>query len=182
MKWTAFDEVHECGVIEYDVHADQRGWFMETFNRREVACEGIPIPWQWAQDSLSFSLQGVQRGFHLQRRNPQGKLVSCLIGKILDVCLDLRRDSPTFMKITRVILSSDKAMSFYLPPGTAHAFLALEHALVQYKCTSSYDAETDGGVDAMSPELAFVWPEGNFFRSEKDRALPKLVDYLNSIA
>lgn len=181
ISWTPFDEIYGSGVLNFKRHEDDRGYFQEQWSREAFAKEGIPLPWNWAQDNTSFSFAGVQRGFHLQRNNPQGKLVTCLYGKIMDVCLDLRVESPTYLKMTRIMLNGDHAQSFWLPPGTAHAFLAFENSLVHYRCTTPYDAATDGGINSMSPELAMVWPPGAFIRSERDRDLPLLVDYLKAM-
>lgn len=182
MKWTEFSEIEGCGLVTLDRYEDDRGYFSEMWNRQEFAKSNVPLPWNWAQDNMSFTYAGVLRGFHMQRENSQGKLVTCIYGKIMDVCLDLRPESKSFLKMTRVILDGDHGQSFWLPPGTAHAFIAFENSLVQYKCTTPYHKESDGGVNAMSPEVAMVWPPGKFFRSEKDRALPMLVDYLKTMA
>lgn len=182
MIWHPFEEIKDCGLLELSQHQDMRGYFMETFNKETFAKNGIPLPWGWAQDNISYSHAGVMRGFHFQKENPQGKLITCLYGNILDVCLDLRKTSPSYLKMTRVLLSHKKAQSFYLPPGTAHAFLALEDSLIHYRCSTPYHKESDYGIDACSPELAMVWPMGEFLRSDRDRALPKLMDYLTTIA
>lgn len=181
MKWHAYDEVEGCGILELEHRIDDRGFFMEMFNKQEIAKNGIPLPWSFAQENLSYSHAGVLRGFHVQTNNPQGKLVTCLGGRIMDVCLDLRPQSPTFMSMTRVILDPEKPMSFWLPPGTAHAFIALEPSFVHYLCSTVYDPASDTGIDACSPEVAMVWPPGKFIRSERDRALPKLVEYLGGL-
>lgn len=178
MKWIPFDEVKDCGLVTYDRHEDERGWFQELWNKREQAIAGIPLPWSWAQDNTSFSYAGVLRGFHLQSFQPQGKLVTCIAGRIMDVCLDLRLNSPTFMRMTRVMLDGGEAKSFWLPPGCAHGFIAITDAIVHYRCDTLYDPKFDGGVNATSPELAMVWPPGSWIRSEKDRKLPLLMDYL----
>lgn len=179
MKWTPFPEVEGCGMVDFDRFVDERGYFEELYNRKEMASNECPFPWAWAQDNISYSQAGVMRGFHVQSNNPQGKLVTCIAGSIMDVCLDVRPHSPTFMKMTRVILNEQTAKSFYLPPGTAHAFVALTDAIIHYRCTTVYDKESDGGFDAMSPEVAFVWPSvSNWIRSVKDMALPKLMDYV----
>ena len=182
MKWQDFPEVEGCGLLTFERHNDDRGFFQEIYNRKDCASSLAPFPWAWAQDNVSYSHAGVLRGFHVQSNNPQGKLVTCLIGRIMDVCLDLRPHSATFMKMTRVILDEEKPQSFYLPPGTAHAFIALQDAMIHYRCTTPYDKNSDGGVNAMSPELAMVWPQGQWFRSERDRALPNLMDYMKPIA
>ena len=182
MKWEPFNEIEGCGLVTYERYEDDRGYFQELWNRPRLAEAGVPLPWSWAQDNTSFSHAGVLRGFHIQREQPQGKLVTCLAGRIMDVCLDLRRASPTFLRMTRVILDGAEPQSFYLPPGTAHAFIALTEALIHYRCSTAYDRNSDGGVDAMSPELAMVWPPGSWYRSAKDRGLPKLMDYVQTIA
>jgi dTDP-4-dehydrorhamnose 3,5-epimerase len=182
IEWEPCNEIEGCGIVRYNDYQDDRGYFKEVWNRKTFAEAGIPLPWNWAQDNVSFSHAGVLRGFHIQNKNPQGKLITCIYGRIMDVCLDLRRESPTFMKMTRVILDGESSMSFYCPPGTAHAFIALEASLVHYRCTTAYEREHDGGVNSSSPELAMVWPPGSFMRSEKDRALPMLVDYLKAMA
>lgn len=180
MKWEPFEEIEGCGVLTYDRFDDERGFFEEIYNKKKMAEAGVPLPWSWAQDNVSFSYGGVLRGFHLQRSHPQGKLVTCLAGRIMDVCLDLRPQSPTFLKMTRVILDGAEPRSFWLPPGTAHAFIAFDESMIHYRCTTAYDSDSDCGVNAMSPEVAMVWPPGEFIRSEKDRALPKLVDYMRA--
>lgn len=181
MKFVPFDEIEGCGMLTYPRYDDDRGFFQELFNRQIIANEKIPFPWSWAQENVSASYAGVLRGFHIQGNKPQGKLVTCLMGRIMDVCLDLRPNSKSFMKMTRVFLDSTNPQSFYLPEGTAHAFIALTDCLVHYKCTTPYDKHSDGGVNAITPELAMVWPPGEWQRSDKDRALPNLVDYLNSL-
>lgn len=182
MRWTSFTEIESCGLLEYDRYEDDRGYFQELLSRKKLVEAGIPLPWNWAQDNTSFSYAGMLRGFHLQRKNPQGKLVTCLAGRIMDVCLDLRPKSPTFMRMTRVILSGEAPQSFWLPPGTAHAFIALTDALIHYRCTTAYDPDSDGGVNASSPEVAMVWPPGTWMRSEKDRRLPMLMDYVKGLS
>lgn len=182
MKWEPFEEVKDCGMLHYDRFGDERGFFQELYNRKACIKAGAPFMWSWAQDNVSYSHAGVLRGFHVQKNNPQGKLVTCLLGKIMDVCLDVRPGSPTFMKMTRVILDGEHPSSFYLPPGTAHAFIAMTDAMIHYRCTTEYDKDSDGGINAMSPEVSMVWPPGQWIRSEKDRQLPSLVDYLNTIA
>lgn len=181
MKWEPFTEIEGCGLLSLDPHFDERGYFMEMFNKRRIVDEKIPLPWGFAQENISFSAPGVQRGFHIQMDNPQGKLVTCLSGKIMDVCLDLRPKSETFLKMTRVMLYGQRPQSFWLPPGTAHAFLAFEESCVHYLCSTVYDAKSDTGINADSPEIKFVWPPGNFIRSEKDRSLPMLMDWIGKL-
>lgn len=181
MKWNPIPEVEGCGMLELEPKQDDRGYFVEMWNKRKIAELGIPLPWGFAQESFSFSHEGVMRGFHLQHHNPQGKLVMCLGGKILDVCLDVRRDSPTFMQMTRVILTPTIHTAFWLPPGTAHAFLALEPSYVHYLCSTPHDADTDAGINAFDPELALAWKGLDIrpaLRSDRDTGLPGIHNFL----
>lgn len=168
--------IEGCYVIEPRLFEDQRGFFAEAYNERVFLEHGLPL--FWPQDNLSGSAKGVLRGMHIQRRNPQGKLVRCVQGKIIDVCLDLRRESPTFMNFHSEILEG--ARSLYCPPGTAHGFLAIGEGnnVVYYKCTSLYDAETDGGVNALTG-LSGVWGMlDSYTMSEKDQHLPDINEWL----
>jgi dTDP-4-dehydrorhamnose 3,5-epimerase len=178
MRWQPFEEIEGCGLLELDPKFDDRGYFMEMFNKRSFAQDGIPLPWGFAQENLSWSNAGVLRGFHIQRNRPQGKLITCLSGRIMDVCLDLRPTSPTYLKMTRVILDHQKPQSFWCPPGTAHAFLSFQESCVHYLCSTVYDAESDSGVNASSPEVQFVWPPGEYIQSDKDKSLPMLMDFI----
>lgn len=171
-------DVDGCFVLDFQPFTDRRGTFFPAYT--EELFRDCKLPTYWPQDSVSCSHAAVLRGLHIQRKNPQGKLVRCIAGSIMDVCLDLRPDSSTFLCIHAEILRDSKAM--YLPPGTAHGFLALEpHSKVYYKCTSPYDRESDGGIDAFDPELRIEWalPQAQVIRSDKDMGLPTLKDWLN---
>lgn len=169
--------VNDCVLIDSPIFRDDRGMFAEAFQIKHFGEIGLPTV--WPQDNISSSQKLVIRGLHIQRKNPQGKLVRCTNGLIWDVCLDLRPLSPTFMKHHAVMLYPGRAM--YLPPGTAHGFLALEpHSSIYYKCTTLYDRDTDGGVNPFDPELNIKWPapEIGAIMSEKDRALPMAAKWL----
>ncbi len=150
-------------------------WTQDSFSE-------VGLPTEWPQDNISISSQFVVRGLHIQRRNPQGKLVHCIQGAILDMCLDLRRDSPTFLGTHMERLEPGR--SLYCPPGTAHGFLALEdRSIVYYKCSTLYDRETDGGVDFLDPDLDSHWPRTwnqmySLIRSDKDKGLPSVREWL----
>lgn len=167
-----------CWVVETSLFEDMRGTFVEGWNRDAFKEVGLPL--EWPQDNISISYQSVIRGMHIQRKNPQGKLVRCAEGAIIDVCLDLRPDSPSFLKWYATRLEGGRAL--YCPPGTAHGFLALEaRNVVYYKCTTLYDRETDGGIDCMDSELDIQWFKtiiGRPIMSEKDRKLPSLREWL----
>ena len=164
-----------CRVITTRLYEDIRGVFAECWQEEDFREVGIPT--HWPQDNFSSSKKGVARGLHIQRENPQGKLVRALSGRILDICLDIRPDSPTYGKSHCEVLSGGKAM--YLPPGTAHAFIALTDCVVYYKCTTLYHEESDGGINLFDPDLdlpGFVLKSVTL--SEKDRKLPELKEWL----
>ncbi len=147
-------------ILETSIHKDERGFFTETYSTREH----VNLPRTWAQDNLSFSKKNVLRGMHFQRRNPQGKLVQCVSGKIFDVCIDLRI-GPTYLNWYAEILEPGKSM--YSPPGTAHGFLALEDSLVYYKCTTLWDPSDEEGLYAFA--YGIDWPEAEYIMSAKDK-------------
>lgn len=181
LKWTESDLVLGCGVITHAPHDDNRGRFMEIFNRDRLARSNVPIPWSFPQANVSYSRKGVLRGFHVQRNNPQGKLVTCLKGRVLDVCFDIRKGSKSYMSMSAIMLDERIGQSFYLPAGTAHAFLAMDESILLYHCSSTFDAESDAGFNSLSDEIASIWPDIRFIRSDRDKALPSLGDYTRSI-
>lgn len=158
-------KVQGLAIIENGIREDDRGFFLEMFSIRNH----VNLPTTWAQDNLSFSKKDVLRGLHFQRRNPQGKLVQCVSGKIFDVCIDLRV-GPTYLNSHAEVLYPGKAM--YIPPGCAHGFLALEDSLVYYKCTTLWDPTDEEGLYAFAYDI--VWPIddaiNNVIMSEKDRS------------
>lgn len=172
-------------IITPDVYGDDRGFFVENFNTGRYA-DIIGDDVVFAQDNISRSKKGVLRGLHFQR-DPfaQGKLVSVLSGSVFDVAVDVRRDSPTYGQYVHVTLRapemSDEGMwqwqQFWIPPGFAHGFLALEDdTTFAYKCTNLYAPEHDAGVLWNDPEIGIVWPEidGEYLISEKDTQHPTL--------
>lgn len=165
--------VQDCVVIEHPIFEDMRGVFMESFNRKDFLELGLPT--EWPQDNQSGSKCDVVRGMHIQRRNPQGKLVRCVLGAVVDFCLDLRKDSPTFLRYHSEYLTGGKSM--YCPPGTAHGFLALAtENIIYYKCTTLYDKETDGGVSFYS--FGYKLLTDPIIMSEKDMKMPTMTDWL----
>lgn len=172
-------EIEGCITVRSDPFLDQRGVFMEAWNQMDFG--GHPaLPTQWPQDNFSVSKQNVLRGLHIQRKDPQGKLVSCFQGAVLDIVLDLRLDSPSFKKW--IVERLELGRSLYVPPGCAHGFLALEHdSIVYYKCTTLYDKASDGGVNVLDPKLGIHWLnqyKGKFIMSQKDERLPSVDDWL----
>lgn len=163
-------------LVEPKVFGDERGYFKEIFKASDFKKAGIREA--FVQDNLSYSQKGVLRGLHFQHEpQAQGKLVTCLKGRIFDVAVDLRRGSPTFKKWVALELSEENHRLLYIPAGFAHGFQVLsEEALVAYKCTAEYAPELDAGIIWNDPELAIPWPIPEPILSPKDAALPPLAE------
>lgn len=145
-------------VIEPTVHGDSRGYFVETYNRADMAEQGLDM--EFVQDNQSSSGKGVLRGLHFQRHYPQGKLVRVIRGRVFDVAVDLRRAGATFGKWYGVELSEENKKQFYIPEGFAHGYLVLsDWAEFLYKCTDFYHPGDDGGILWNDPALGIRWPE-----------------------
>lgn len=173
-------------VIEPTVFGDNRGFFMESYSKKDFFAIGIDL--EFVQDNHSKSKKGVLRGLHFQTQHIQGKLVRVTAGAVLDVAVDLRKDSPTFGKHYLVELSADNKKMFYIPPGFAHGFLTLEdNTEFQYKCTDYYAPEFDSGVLWNDSDIAIDW---NFEKyglsaeaillSDKDKQQQTLQEFVES--
>jgi dTDP-4-dehydrorhamnose 3,5-epimerase len=144
-------------IIEPRVFGDERGFFMESWNRRSFAALGLDL--DFVQDNHSRSQQGVLRGLHYQIKQPQGKLVRVVSGEVFDVAVDLRKSSPTFGRWTGVLLSAENKRMFWVPPGCAHGFLTLSaSADFLYKATDYYAPEHERSLLWNDPDLAIDWP------------------------
>lgn len=162
-------------IIEPRVFGDDRGYFMETFH--ESVFRDLGLPTEWVQDNHSHSRYGVIRGLHYQLENPQGKLVRCTRGRILDVAVDIRRDSPTFGQWTAVELSEANKRMLYIPPKFAHGFSVLsEEADVLYKCTTLWHQPSDRSLIWNDPDLNIDWQVTEPSVSPKDAIAPRLRD------
>ena len=171
-----------AGLIEMQpkIWGDSRGFFLEMFQEEIYSQIGISYP--FVQDNLSRSAHGVLRGLHFQVNNPQGKLVTCINGQVLDVVVDLRVDSETFGQHYSVILDSEKRNQLWIPPGFAHGFSVLsESADFFYKCTDFYAPEDEAGIIWNDPELGVDWKIKFPKISEKDMQLPSLREVLDSL-
>ena len=160
-------------------HADSRGWFGETFHDKRLRALGIACT--FVQDNQSRSTRrGTLRGFHFQ--NPpaaQAKLISVLHGRILDVAVDIRRNSPTYGRSVSADLSSDNGRQLFVPTGFAHGFVTLEDDVsVLYKVSDYYAPSGEGGIRWDDPDIAFPWPMkgADIVLSERDGRLPFLAD------
>lgn len=172
-------KVTECGidglyVIEPKLIADERGYFAEIYNQKEMSEIGLGM--DFVQENQSMSTKGVLRGLHFQKQYPQGKLLRVLRGRIFDVAVDMRKESPTYKKWFGIELSSENKKQFYVSEGFAHGFLVLSDiAEVAYKCTDFYHPGDEGGVIWNDPDIGIKWPieEGmKIILSEKDKNWP----------
>ena len=162
-------------LIEPTVHGDARGYFMETWNAGRYQAAGLPG--RFVQWNLSRSGPGVLRGLHYQQPEPQGKLVTVLEGRVFDVAVDIRPDSPGFRQWVGVELSGENHRQLYVPEGFAHGFCVLgEGALMAYLCTAEYRAEYDAVIAWNDPEIGIRWPAADWTGSPKDAAAPRLAD------
>jgi dTDP-4-dehydrorhamnose 3,5-epimerase len=165
-------------LVRPDVHADERGFFLEVWHADRYAAAGIPGP--FVQDNHSRSSRHALRGLHYQVGRPQGKLVRVAGGTVFDVAVDLRRSSPTFGRWVGTMLSEENQHQLWIPPGFAHGFYVLsDHADVIYKCTEPYDPAGDRAVRWNDRDLAIAWPlagAGPPILSAKDAAAPPLVE------
>lgn len=164
-------------ILEPKVFGDARGFFMESYNRRDFA-EATGLDLDFVQDNHSRSRRGVLRGLHYQLRQPQGKLMRVVRGAVFDVAVDIRRSSPTFGRWTGTELSEDNQRQFWIPPGFAHGFLVLTDAAdFLYKASDWYAPEHERGIAWNDPAIGVEWPLdaiGEPLLSDKDRAAPPL--------
>ncbi len=171
------------GLIEIipNVYQDSRGFFLETFHIEKY--QEIGVDRQFVQLNQSYSPKGVLRGLHMQLPPyQQGKLVNVSKGKVLDIAVDLRKDSPTFGQYESIILDSERCNQFYVPEGFAHGFVALEESVFSYQCTNVYNKASEAGIIWNDADLAIDWELEKYdiqqpIISEKDLALPRLSEY-----
>ena len=170
-KFTKTD-IEDVFIVEPAVFGDNRGYFMETYNKNDFKDAGYDLT--FVQDNQSKSSKGVLRGLHFQINQPQGKLVRVIKGEVFDVGVDLRKDSKTFGKWVGVVLSEENKKQLFIPKGFAHGFLVLsEDAEFTYKCTDFYDGNDEGGIIWNDPDINIKWPlegidEVNLSDKDKD--------------
>lgn len=177
-------DIKDVLIIEPRVFKDARGYFFESFSKREFDDKVTPIlghSIDFVQDNESMSSYGVMRGLHFQYPPySQAKLVRCVRGKVLDVAVDIRKGSSTYGKHVAVELTEDNHRQFFIPRGFAHGFAVLsETAIFQYKCDEFYHPEADGGISIIDDSLGIDWriPKEKYLLSEKDTKHALLKDF-----
>ena len=168
-------------LIEPQVWRDERGFFLETYQREKYVAGGIDAV--FVQDNHSRSVRGTLRGLHAQLRRPQGKLIRVIEGEIFDVAVDVRRGSPTFGKWTGAWLSAENFQQLYIPPGFVHGFCVTSTvAQVEYKCTDIYDPTSEITVQWNDPALSIEWPlTDGLLLSQKDQRGKPLAEWLEEL-
>lgn len=169
-------KIKDLYIISPVVYGDNRGYFMETYNKAEL--EQIGLYYDFVQDNQSSSSKGVLRGLHFQKTHPQAKLVRVLKGEVFDVAVDLRKDSETYGQWVGVLLSEDNKKQFLIPRGFAHGFMVVsDYAEFAYKCDDLYHPEDEGGLMYNDPDINIKWPKTEcIILSEKDQKHPSFKD------
>ena len=177
-------EIEGVLILEPTVFKNGRGYFFESFSQREFDRKAAPLlghTVHFVQDNESMSSFGVMRGLHFQRPPfSQSKLVRCVRGAVLDVAVDIRKESPTYGKHVAVELTEENHRQFFIPKGFAHGFAVLsETAVFQYKCDEFYHPEADGGISILDDSLGIDWriSTEEAVLSEKDTRHPLLKDF-----
>ena len=175
-------EIEGVLILEPRVFTDARGYFFESYSKRELD-EALGYPVEFLQDNQSMSSRGVVRGLHFQKPPyTQAKLVRCIKGAVLDVAVDLRKDSPTYGKHVAVELTEDNNRQLFVPRGFAHGFSVLsKEAIFQYKCDNYYAPQAEGGICLVDPQLGIDWKidEKEMVLSPKDEKHPMLKDIVS---
>ncbi len=155
-------------IIESEKFKDDRGWFQESYNYNEF--NKLGINGEFVQDNLVYSKINVLRGLHFQKNDSQGKLISCIKGKIFDVAVDLRPESDTYKNWVGYSLSENDSRFIYIPEGFAHGYsVESNEALVHYKCTRHYNSDSEIGIIWNDPDINISWPKDNYILSDKDK-------------
>jgi dTDP-4-dehydrorhamnose 3,5-epimerase len=171
----------EVMMIEPRVFSDERGWFAETYRKRDF--EALGIAFNFVQDNHSRSTsRGILRGLHFQKEPvAQGKLVRCVFGEVFDVAVDIRKGSATYAKWVSAILSAENHAMIWIPPGFAHGVLTTSDiAEVLYKVTSEFSQSHDRSVRWNDPAIGINWPLSNPTLSKRDAEAPLLQDVDNN--
>lgn len=165
----------DCYIVDPKVYNDDRGYFFESFNQEKFN-KALGQKIDFVQDNESFSFKGVLRGLHFQKGDyAQAKLVRVIKGKVLDVAVDLRKDSPSFGMYESVVLTGENKRQFFVPRGFAHGFIVLsDTAIFAYKCDNVYNKASERGIVYNDQTLNIDWqlPKNELILSDKDKVLP----------
>lgn len=163
-------------IIEPQIFNDPRGYFYESYNKDKMVAAGIPF--EFIQDNQSLSQKGIVRGLHFQAPPfAQGKLVRVIQGAVMDVVVDIRKNSPTYGQHFSIELTAENKTMFFIPPGFAHGFETLEdNTIFLYKCTNVYHKESEGGLLWNDSNLGIKWQSTEPLVSDKDKILPNLIN------
>lgn len=164
-------------IIKPSVFEDERGYFFESYNHEKFLAEGLDL--KFVQDNESKSKKGVLRGLHFQAPPfAQGKLVRVMRGSVLDVAVDIRKNSPTYGKWESIVLSGNNKWMYWIPAGFAHGFVTLEDdTIFFYKCTNVYNKVSEGSVNWNDPDLKIDWGVSEPIISDKDKIAPGFRDF-----
>jgi dTDP-4-dehydrorhamnose 3,5-epimerase len=168
-------ELEGVVLLEPTVHGDERGFMVETYRQDLWAEHGVDL--EFVQHNHSRSAKGTLRGLHFQTEPGQAKLVRCPRGRIFDVAVDLRRDSPTYGQWEGYVLDDESHHQLFVPVGFGHGFAVLSDvADVAYLCSSTYDPATESGIAWDDPDVGIEWPVADPLLSERDRSAPSLAE------
>lgn len=172
-------DIEGLALIKTRKFTDERGYFFESYNEQKLN-ELLGLDLHFVQDNVSLSNKGVVRGLHLQAPPyAQGKLVRVLSGKVIDVAVDIRKNSPTYGKHIAVELSAENGLQFWIPEGFAHGFSVLEdNTLFSYKCTNYYQPSAEMGIHFGDAALGIDWQVENLIVNQKDDILPILTNFV----
>jgi dTDP-4-dehydrorhamnose 3,5-epimerase len=172
-------DIPDLYIVKPRVFEDHRGYFFESYNKELFLGNGIDQ--NFVQDNESKSSKGVLRGLHFQKPPfAQGKLVRVMQGSVLDVAVDIRRNSPTYGKWASVELTQDNKWMYWVPPGFAHGFVTLEdNTVFFYKCTNVYNKESEGSILWNDPDLNIDWQVEKPVLSDKDTTSPLFKDFIS---
>ncbi|PLX02071.1 MAG: dTDP-4-dehydrorhamnose 3,5-epimerase [Marinilabiliales bacterium] len=172
-------KIPDLYIVKPTVFEDHRGYFFESYNKENFLRNGIDH--NFVQDNESKSSKGVLRGLHFQKPPfAQGKLVRVMKGSVLDVAVDIRKNSPTYGKWASVELTQDNKWMYWVPPGFAHGFVTLEdNTVFFYKCTNVYNKNSEGSILWCDPDLHIDWKVENPILSEKDKTGPLFKDFVS---
>jgi dTDP-4-dehydrorhamnose 3,5-epimerase len=173
-------EISDLVLIEPEVHGDERGFLVETFSASCWAELGVEV--EFVQDNHSRSARGILRGLHFQTSPGQAKLVRCVRGRIFDVAVDLRRDSPTYRRWEGHELDDVSHRQLFVPVGFGHGFCVLsDTADVHYKLSGYYDPATEAGIAWDDPDVGVEWPIADPQLSDRDRSAPRLAEIADQL-